>query len=175
MSVAGINFISVRFQKFCRAINIELGTSLAYHHQSNRQFEACIKFIKQTFKICAESSRDINMALLQICKTPLVPGLLSPATLLFNRQVQSIMPVLDHKPIGQDHDDDHYGKLMDRQHKNDNDTPPVFFYIPTGSAVVVPWEDGRPQTHGTVAGSGNYNHHDRSYIIPLTTSGRCII
>ena len=29
-------------------------------------------------------------------------------------------------PLGQDHDDDHYGKLIDSQHKNDNDTPPVF-------------------------------------------------
>ena len=77
------------------------------------------------------------MALLQIHTTPLGPGLLSPATLLFNRQVQGIMPVLDCKPIGQDHDDDHYGKLMDRQHKNDNDTPPVFPYIHRGSAVVV--------------------------------------
>ena len=57
------------------------------------------------------------MALVQICTTPLGPGLPSPATLLFNRQAQGIMPVLHCKPIGQDHDDDHYGKLMDRQHK----------------------------------------------------------
>ena len=47
------------------------------------------------------------------------------------------MLVLDCKPIGQDCDDDHYGKLIDRQHKNDNDTPPVFPYIPIGSAVMV--------------------------------------
>ena len=84
------------------------------------------------------------------------------------------MPVLDHKPTRQDHDDDHYGKLMDRQHKNDNDTPPVFPYIPTGLAVAVQQEDGRPWIHGTVVDSGNYNHHDRSYIIQLTTNGRCI-
>ena len=50
MSDAGTNFISDRFWKFCRAIYVELATSLAYHHQSNRQVEACIKFIKQTFK-----------------------------------------------------------------------------------------------------------------------------
>ena len=61
------------------------------------------------------------------------------------------MPVLDCKPIGQDHDDNHYGKLMDRQHKSDNDTPPVLSYIPTGSAVAVqrrqqtmdPWDHSR--------------------------------
>ena len=174
MSDAGTYFIADRIQKFYRAINIELATSSAYHHQSNRQVKACIKFIKQTFKKCTESSRDIYMALLQICTTPLGPGLLSPATLLFNRQVQGIMPVLDHKPIRQDHDDNHYGKLMDRQHKNDNDTSPVFFCIPTGSAVVVQQEDGGQWTHGTVVGNGNYNHHSRSYIIQLTTNGRCI-
>ena len=132
MSYAGTNFVSDRFQKFCRAINVEQATSLAYHHQSNGQVEACIKFIKWTFKKCAESGRDINMALLQICTTPLGLGLLSLATLLFNRQVPGIIPVLDCKPIRQDHDDDHYCKLMDRQHKNDNNAPQVFSYIPIG-------------------------------------------
>ena len=88
-------------------------------------------------KKCAKSGRDINMALLQIHTTSLGPGLLSLAMLLFNRQVRGIMPVLDCKPIRQDCDDDHYGKPMDRQHKNNNDTSPVFTYIPTGSAVVV--------------------------------------
>ena len=87
MSDAGTNFVSDRFQKFCRAINVEQATSLAYHHQSSRQVEACIKFINQTFKKCAELGRDKNMALLQIHTTPLGPGLLSLATLLFNRQI----------------------------------------------------------------------------------------
>ena len=174
MSDTGTNFIFDRFQKFCRAINVELATLLAYHHQSNGQVEACIKFIKRPFKKCAESSRDINIALLQICTTPLHPGLPSPATMLFTRQVQGIMPVLDCKPIGHDHNDDHYGKLIDRQYKNNNDTPPVFSYIPIGSAVMVQREDGRPWTHGTIVGSGDYNHHDRSYIIQLTMNGRHI-
>ena len=46
MSDAGTNFISDRFQKFYRAINVELATSSGYHHQSNGQVKACIKFIK---------------------------------------------------------------------------------------------------------------------------------
>ena len=87
MSDAGTNFVSNRFQKFCRAINMEQATSLAYHHQSNGQVKACIKFIKQTFKTYAKSGRDINMALQQICTTPLGPGLPHPALLLFNSQV----------------------------------------------------------------------------------------
>ena len=90
MSDAGINFVSDRFQKFCKAINVELATLLAYCHQSNGQVE----------KKCVKSSRDINMALLQICTTPLGLGLPSLVTLLFNRQVWGIMPVLDCKPMG---------------------------------------------------------------------------
>ena len=63
---------------------------------------------------------------------------------------------------------------MDRQHKNDNDTPPEFSYIPIGSAVAVQQEDGRLWTHGTVVDRGNRNCHSRSYTIQLTTNGRCI-
>ena len=84
------------------------------------------------------------------------------------------MPVLDQKPIGQDCDDDHHTKLVDRQGKSDNDTSPVFSNIPTGSAVAVQHEDSGPWTHGTVVGKGSHNHHDRSYVIQITNNGRHI-
>ena len=106
------------------------------------------KFIKHTFKKCADSCGDINMALLQICTTPLGQGLPSPATLMFNRQVHGIMPVLDHKPIGQDCNDKHHSKLIDRQNRNNNDASPIFDLIPIGSAVAVQHEDRGPWTHG---------------------------
>ena len=64
MSDAGTNFVSDRFHQFCKSINMEQAVFSAYHHQSNGQVEACIKFIKHTFKKCANSGRDINMALL---------------------------------------------------------------------------------------------------------------
>ena len=137
MSDAGTNFVSDKFQQFCKTINVEQAISLAYYHQSNGQVEACIKFIKHTFKKGADSGGDINMALLQICMTPLGQGLQSPATPMFNRQVHSIMPVLDHKPIRQDCDDDHHSKLLDRQHRNNNDASPIFTSISIGLAVVV--------------------------------------
>ena len=35
MSDAGTNFISERFQQFCKAINMEQAILLVYHHQSN--------------------------------------------------------------------------------------------------------------------------------------------
>ena len=81
--------------------------------------------------------RDKNMALQQICTMPLDQGLQTPVTLMFNRQVCGIMPVLDCKPITQDCDDDHHKKLIDGQQKNNSDTSPVFVCIPIGSAVVV--------------------------------------
>ena len=174
MSDAGTNFVSDRFQQFCKSINIEQAVSLAYHHQSNAQVKDCIKFIKCTFKKCTKSGGDINMALLQIHTTPLGQGLPSLATLMFNRQVHGIMPVLDHKPIGQDCDDDHHNKQVDRQQRNNYDASPVFEYIPIGSPVAVQQRDGRPWTHGTIVGTGIHNHHNRSYRIELTTNGRHI-
>ena len=137
MSDASMNFVSDRFHQFCKSINIEQAVSSAHHHQSNGQVEACIKLIKCTFKKCTNAGRDINVALLQICTTPLGQGLPSPTTLMFGRPVCSIMPVVDHKPIGQDYDDKHHHKLVDRQPKNDNDALPVFEFILIGSTVVV--------------------------------------
>ena len=50
MSDAGSNFISEKFKNFCNSLNIEQAVLSLYHHQSNRQVEACIKFIKCTIK-----------------------------------------------------------------------------------------------------------------------------
>ena len=174
MSDAGTNFVSDKLQKFCNSINVEQVVSSAYHHQSNGQVKACIKFIKQMFKKFADSHGDIHMALLQICTTPLGQGLPSPATLMFNWQVCSIMPVLDWKPIGKDYDDEHHSRLLKRQHKNNNDVSPIFASIPIGSAVVVQQEDGWPWTHGTVVDIGDQNHHGHTYVKQLTTNGRKI-
>ena len=120
------------------------------------------------------SDRDRYMALLQICTTPLGPGLPSPATLLFNGQVRSIMPVLDHKPIKHDCDDKHHNRLVARQDKNSNDNATILSHIPLGSTTAVQREDGRLWTHGMVVNTSNQNHHDRSYIVQLTTTGQWI-
>ena len=125
------------------------------------------------FKKCADSSRDINMALLQICMTPLGHAVLSLATLMFNRPVCCIMPVIDCKPLVEDCDDNHHAKIIETT-KNNNDTAVTFSCIPIGSAVAVQWEDGGPWPHGTVGGIGNHNYHNKSYQIQLTTNGRCI-
>ena len=66
-----------------------------------------------------DCSGDIHMALLQMCTTPLRQGLPSPATLLFNCLVHSVMPVIDRKPVIVYNDDEHHTKLVHRQGKND--------------------------------------------------------
>ena len=139
MSDAGTNFISDKFRKFCSRLNIEQAVSSAYHHQSNRQVKACIKFINHTLKKHDNSGGDIHMVLLQICITPLGQGLPSLATLLFSHPVCGIIPLIDRKLFGGDNDDEYHSKLVHRQHKNDtnNDTSQVFASIPIGSTVVV--------------------------------------
>ena len=59
------------------------------------------------------------MVLLQMKTTPLGQGLPSPATLLFNHAVHSIMSLMDRKPINIDNDDEHHKYLMHMQSKND--------------------------------------------------------
>ena len=119
MSDVGSNFISEEFKNFCNSLNIEQAVSSSYHHQSSRQVEACIKFIKHTIKKCSDSGDDIHMAMLQIRNTPLGQGLPSPAMLLFNCPVRGIMSVMDRQPINIDNDDEHHKNLMHRHCKND--------------------------------------------------------
>ena len=50
----------------------------------------------------------------------------------------------------------------------------MFLSIPIRSTVAVQWEDRGPWTHGTIIGKGDHNHHNRSYKIQVTTTGRII-
>ena len=71
MSDAGGNFISEKFKNFCNSLNDKQAVLSSYHHQSNGQVEAYIKFIKCTIQKCSDSGGDIHMALLQIRTTPM--------------------------------------------------------------------------------------------------------
>ena len=47
--------------------------------------------------------------------------------------------------------------------------------IPIGSTVVVQQKDREQWAHGTVMGKGDHNHHNRSYKIQVTKTGRIIM
>ena len=61
MSDMGGNFISNKFRQFCKIISVEQATSSSlYHHQSNKQVEACIKFIQHTMKKCFKTKEHMG-------------------------------------------------------------------------------------------------------------------
>ena len=95
MSETGSIFISDTFKWFCKSMNLEEAVLSLYNHQSKRQVEAWVKFIKHTTRKCIHTRLDIHIALLQIRSTMLGPGLPSPATLLFNHPIRDIMPVVN--------------------------------------------------------------------------------
>ena len=66
MSDSGGNFVSDELKTFCENLNIEHVFSSSYHHQSDEQVEACIKFVKHTLKKCFDTKDDPHIALLQI-------------------------------------------------------------------------------------------------------------
>ena len=55
----GTNFISHKFENFCKELSIQYAVSLSYNHQTARQAEACITFVKESCKKCFETNADI--------------------------------------------------------------------------------------------------------------------
>ena len=173
MLESGGNFISDKFKTFCKSLCIEQTSSSSYHHCSNGQVEACIKFVKCILKKCLESKGDPHITLLQIHMTQLGPGLPSPGTMLFYCPIRGIMPTINRPLVGRDKHEEHYEVLIKIQTENDKnqDTPRNYVSIPIGSIVVVQHEDGGLWTLGTVEGIGDHNHHERSYNIHITRTG----
>ena len=139
MSDFGGNFISGTFKNFCKSLNIEQAVSSSYHHQSNRQVEACIKFVKCTLKKSFDSRTDPHVALLQIQMMLLGQGLASPFTMLFNCLIRDIMSIINRPPVGTNNYDEHHKAFIGRQNRNNEskDTSKSVAFLPIGSTVVV--------------------------------------
>ena len=86
------------------------------------------------------------------------------------------MPIINRPPVVRDNDEESNEALMRRQTKDDKNqrTPRKYVSITIGPIVVVQWEDGGPWTHGTVEGKGDHDHHDRSYNIHITRTGKLV-
>ena len=80
------------------------------------------------------------------------------------------MPVVNRLLIGSDNDEEHHNVLINRQGRNDkdNDTSKIFNQFSIGYTVAVQHEDG------TIKEKGDDNHHNRSYKIYITTTGKTI-
>ena len=108
MSDAGTKFILENYQEMCRKLNIHHEVSWQYNCQSNERAWACMKFWKWTMKKCFDANWDTSLALLQTRSTPVGPGLLSPATILFNRPNRGLLPKIFSEPGTYNSDDNHY-------------------------------------------------------------------
>ena len=105
----------------------------SYHHQSNGQVEACIKFVKHTNKKCLDTCQDVRPALLQIWSTLIGMGPPSPTTLLFNRLIKGLLLQMHREPININNDDAQYEALEACQNKyikkNDTQKRPFCFFL----------------------------------------------
>ena len=63
MSDEGSNFISEKFETFCKTLSIECAKSSSFHHQSNGQVQTCIKLVKCTMKKCCDIKSDLHLTL----------------------------------------------------------------------------------------------------------------
>ena len=86
------------------------------------------------------------------------------------------MPVMNRPSLHTNNDNEHHKVFTSRQDKNDqnNDTSKNLVSLPTGSTVVVQQEDGGPWTHRTIEDKGYHNHHNRSYKVCITKTGRIV-
>ena len=75
--------------------------------------------------------------------TPIGTGLPSPATMLFNRPIRTLLPQMNREPININADDEHCEALKACQ-DNCNYTFKDSFSFPIGSTVAVQHEDGGP-------------------------------
>ena len=67
-------------------MNIQQTIISSYHHQSNAQVEACIKFVKHTITNVLILTRISDF---QIESIPVGSGLPNPTTMLFNMLLKS--------------------------------------------------------------------------------------
>ena len=83
----GTNYTSVKFQDFCRSLNIKLSFSSAEHHSSNHAERAV-----QTVKNAMKKSNNWYLALLEIMMTPQQGMSRSPMELMKHRTVKGLLP-----------------------------------------------------------------------------------
>ena len=88
------------------------------------------------YKICKthpkemfDTKDDPHITFFQIQMTPLGPGLLSQANILFNCPIRGIMPIISRTPVGVNNDEKHYKSLGSRQTKDDKNQGTARNYV----------------------------------------------
>lgn len=89
---SGTQFTSRDFKNFSLHYGFEYFCSSPYHHQSNGLAEAHVKIVKNILKKCLHDGTDPYLAILNFRNTPKNDSLLSPANLLFSRNLRTKLP-----------------------------------------------------------------------------------
>lgn len=92
MSDNGPEFSSRQFKEFTCDWKFQHKTSSPRYPQSNGQVERAIQTVKSIYKKTSYDGSDFKLALLEFLNTPISEKLPSPAELLNNRKLRSIVP-----------------------------------------------------------------------------------
>lgn len=85
-------FNSYYFRKFANEFDIELIFSSPHYPQSNGLAEKAVGIVKNMMKKCLETGSDFTLALLNYRTTPTSNLEYSPAELLMNRTLRTMLP-----------------------------------------------------------------------------------
>lgn len=88
----GTNYSSENFKQFVNEWKITHVTSSPTHAQSNGMVERCIETFKNIMKKAEYDNIDPYLCILEYRNTPIDNNLPSPAQLLFNRDINSLLP-----------------------------------------------------------------------------------
>ena len=107
MTDNGPPFNGEEFKRFAREFNFKHQTSSPHFHQSNGFIQARVKKVKTAYKKTDGSPNAQARALLQLCDTPLVKDLPSPAEILHGWPAQgAVMPNLTGPSTSREYADD---------------------------------------------------------------------
>lgn len=96
-SDAGTQFTNYKFEKFANYWSFQHIKVTPKHHQSNGLAERYIQTIKKVFMKIFKEGKDKELALLHYRNTPIDSDGVTPAELLYGRQVRGILPTFEDK------------------------------------------------------------------------------
>ena len=164
---AGTHFISKKIENICRWLSIHHAVSSSYNHQSNRQAEACIKFVKWTFK---NVLRIMLTYMWLYCSPNQYQWLPSPATILSKRPTKGVLPKFYRQQVLCNNDENNLIALLERQSQKsqDKDTDKNIPFLYTGLTVAVQREDGWSWMHGMIIEQRRDGQSGRYYTVWVT-------
>ena len=97
----GLQFKSAKFEQFLKRYGVHHRQSIAYYGQSNCRGEFAVKTGKQMLRdnlgVNGESTDGLARSLLQYRNSPLPDSRMSPAEIVFGRNMKDLLPVLNYK------------------------------------------------------------------------------